>query len=365
MQLPRPRLPLVPDRRPRAVGQGPEERDRVACKPERRPVDDADAALVRVDVHERLVRLGGRRKEAAAGRDVVEPRPHREHEVGPVEQRELACGRRVVQVPGVVRMAVVERRLPLVRRAHGHDVRLGERSEGCAPGRRRHAGAGERERPPSRPEQELDVVDRGLGRRRPLAAPRLLAGVAGEGLAEDVLRQHEHGRAWCPRLGGADRARDELLGAARVVQHPDPLREAAEHLQAVELLEDVLADLRPAHVADEEEERRGVLRRRVDADARVRRARAAVDEADAGPAGQLRIRHGHERRRALVAGRNHVDLRRVVEDIQDRQVALAGDAEDAVDASPGERRDEPARDRRERGGRDRLGEAQASSAGVL
>src|SRR5439155_3473737 len=140
-------------------------------------------------------------------------------------------------------------------------------------------GAGERERSPRRPEQELDLVDRGLRWRRPPAAPRLLRAVAVERLAENVLWQHEDGRPRRPRLGGPDRARDELVGSARVVQHPDALREPAEHLETVELLEDVLADLLPAHVADEEDERRRVLRRGVHADARVRRARTPVDEA--------------------------------------------------------------------------------------
>ena len=149
------------------------------------------------------------------------------------------------------------------------------------------------------------------------------------------------------------------------MQHPDALREPAEHLETVELLEDVLADLLPAHVADEEDERRRVLRRGVHADARVRRARTPVDEAHAGSAGQLRVRDGHERRRGFVACRDDVDLRRVVERVEDRQVALPGHAEDAIDATPGERRDESPPDRRDRGGCDRLGDAQASSAGDL
>ena len=109
------------------------------------------------------------------------------------------------------------------------------------------------------------------------------------------------------------------------------MRERAEDGGEVELLERIAAGVAARHLADEEDQRRRVLVGGVHADGRVGRARAARDEADPRPAGELAVRLGHVRGGSLVAARDEPD-RRVVERIEHRQVALAGDAESQLDA---------------------------------
>src|SRR5262249_6709561 len=87
------------------------------------------------------------------------------------------------------------------------------------------------------------------------------------------------------------------------------------------------------HLADQEDDRRRVLRGGVDADRSVGRARAAGDQRDAGAAGELAVGVGHVRGATLVPADDEPDpVARVVEPVQDGQVALARDAEDVVDA---------------------------------
>jgi hypothetical protein len=86
------------------------------------------------------------------------------------------------------------------------------------------------------------------------------------------------------------------------------------------------------HLADQQHQRHRVLLGHVHRDRGVGGAGAAADRADPGAAGDLGIRQRHETGAALVAGGDQVDVRRVVQRVQERQVALAGHAEDAVDA---------------------------------
>ena len=77
------------------------------------------------------------------------------------------------------------------------------------------------------------------------------------------------------------------------------------------------------------------------ADRRVARARAAGDEAEARPAGQLALRLGHVARAALVAAGDEADAVAVlVEAVERGEEAFAGDAEDGVDALGDQRLDE-------------------------
>ena len=64
----------------------------------------------------------------------------------------------------------------------------------------------------------------------------------------------------------------------------------------------------------------------MDPDREVCRADGAGPETDADLAGDLRITRGHERCAALVPGGHERD-RRVVERIENAEIALAGDAE--------------------------------------
>ena len=59
---------------------------------------------------------------------------------------------------------------------------------------------------------------------------------------------------------------------------------------------------------------------------------AARDEADARPAGELAVGVGHEGGAAFLAVDDQADAARVVQRVEHREVALAGNAERVVDA---------------------------------
>ena len=112
-------------------------------------------------------------------------------------------------------------------------------------------------------------------------------------VALHVLRQADHDGPGPAGRGDVERAAEQLGDARGVVDLEHLLRERPEHRPQVDLLERLAIALLAGHLADEQDHRRRVLERRVDADAGVRRARAAGDQADAGPAGQLAVRLGH------------------------------------------------------------------------
>ena len=180
------------------------------------------------------------------------------------------------------------------------------------------------------------------GRSAPASRPRIASSSAAAGAAwagaygrrvgdvdaggEDVLGQREDDRPRATRRRDTERARDELGDALDLVDLRDPLRERAEHAPVVELLERLPLGVLARDLADEEDERRPVLERRVHADRRLRRARPTGDEADPGRAGQLPVRLRHVRRARFVPARDEPH-RRVAERVEDVDVALARDAE--------------------------------------
>ncbi len=152
-------------------------------------------------------------------------------------------------------------------------------------------------------------------------------------LEQHVLGERDHDRARPSARRDGERTCEELGEPVGRLRLDDPLGQAepAEGVRVVELLKRVPAEERARRLADEQDHRRRVLRGDVDADARVRRARPAGDEADAGPAGELAVRLGHVRRRRLVAARDQPDVR-VVKRVEDREVALPRHAERVLDA---------------------------------
>src|SRR5206468_7972078 len=93
----------------------------------------------------------------------------------------------------------------------------------------------------------------------------------------------------------------------------DPLGEAeragSEHVAVVDLLERLAVALAARHLADEQDHRRRILERRVHADCRVARARAARHEAQARPTRELALRLCHVTRAAPVPAGDEPDLR--------------------------------------------------------
>jgi hypothetical protein len=107
------------------------------------------------------------------------------------------------------------------------------------------------------------------------------------------------------------------------------LAEAAEHLPVIDLLERLPVPHRPGDLADEQDHRGRILARDMDARRGVGGPGPAGDEADARPAGQFAGGLGHDRGAAFLAADEHVDTA-VAQRIEHGQVALAGDASDAL-----------------------------------
>ena len=127
-------------------------------------------------------------------------------------------------------------------------------------------------------------------------------------------------------------ARDTSSGIrSALVDLRHPLGERPEHLPVVDLLEGLALHHLAADLADDQDQRRRVLKGRVHTTRRVRRARPARDHADAGLAGELAVRVRHVRRADLVPADDEPD-RCVVQGVEDGQVAFAGHAECRVDA---------------------------------
>ena len=142
-----------------------------------------------------------------------------------------------------------------------------------------------------------------------------------------------------PGARGRERPREVLGDAVGAVDLRDPLRHRPEHVPEVDLLERLALDLVGGHLADQQNERRRVLKRGVHADRGVRRARAARDDGDARPAGELAVGVGHVRGAGLVTARDQAD-RRLVEAVEHGEEALARNAEHGVGAVDDELVDE-------------------------
>ena len=229
-------------------------------------------------------------------------------------------------------MAVVEDVLEAERAAHRHPVRFGEALQVGARSRGPAAAADDRDRPLGRGEQHAQPLDVRGGRRRLDLAERIGVGDR-RGLDQHVLGQREHDRPLAARHRAVEGVAHVLGGAVGAVDRGDPLRHLPEHPPVVHLLERLALDEVGPDLADEEDHRRRVLERGVDADRRVGRARAASDEADAGFAGELAVRLRHVGRAAVLARDDQLDrVLRVVQRVENGEIALPWNAERGVDA---------------------------------
>ena len=150
-------------------------------------------------------------------------------------------------------------------------------------------------------------------------------------LTDHVLRQADDDGPGPARAGGEHGLGHDLGGALRVVQDHHALRTGAEPGVRVELLEGLAVAVLERDQADEQDERRRVLPRGVQADVGVRGARAARHHGDAGDHVHLAVGLGHVRGAALVAAHHVLDAR-VVQAVQDVQVGLARHGVDALHA---------------------------------
>jgi hypothetical protein len=126
-------------------------------------------------------------------------------------------------------------------------------------------------------------------------------------------------------------ARRKLRKPIRRVDLDRQLRHRVERVAVVELLKCLPAAVLHRNLADEEDQRRGILKRRVHTGGRVRRAGGSRDETDSGTAGHLSVGLGHVRGAGFVPRDDEPD-RRVAECVEDADVALPRNAEGGVDA---------------------------------
>ena len=135
-----------------------------------------------------------------------------------------------------------------------------------------------------------------------------------------------------PAVGrGVEGARDQLGDARGIVDLGRPFGDRAEHRAVVELLERLALAHVARDLADEQDHRRRILARDVQARRRIGGARPAGDEADAGPPGRLADGLRHHRGAALLPADRDRD-RAVVEGVERRDIALARHAEHVAHA---------------------------------
>ena len=225
-------------------------------------------------VDERLPRSRRLEERVAAGRHLAEAAADRER-----RDRRRGGGPRCLvhrdaEHADVARRAVVDEVLAAersTRRAarspRRTPVRRGSSRPSSRPRRRRRAGA--RRRREAR-----------AGARDPLRAGATrcdldASAVRNVGLlGEHVLGQGEHDRPGPPGERDRERLGHVLRDPLDAVELPRRLRDAAEDLRVVELLPRLAPAKRARHLADEQDHRRRVLLRGVDADRSLRRARA-------------------------------------------------------------------------------------------
>lgn len=265
-------------------------------------------------------------------RDVAEPRTEREHEVGLVERLHLTRRVGEPEIARVERMVVGEE----VVTAEAHRDRameaLGEAEKGGPPALALDSVSGDGERPFGPAEQGRDRRHGLLGRCR-LALRQRRRPCRFEPLVEKVFGKRDHDRARHACRRDPERALHRLRDERGIARLGDPFRDAAVHRRVVDLLERPAPEVLALDLADEEEEGRRVLLRRVDGDRGVAGARPPARHDDPRPAREPRVGDRHEAGAGFVPARDEVDPRVLVQRVEKRQVALAGHAEGAVDSA--------------------------------
>ncbi|MNG08121.1 hypothetical protein D3C84_914580 [compost metagenome] len=113
----------------------------------------------------------------------------------------------------------------------------------------------------------------------------------------------------------------------------DPFCQGAEHLAKIDFLKGFAILLVASHLANEQNHRRGILERGVDADRGIGCPRASGDEADAWLAGEFAVGFGHIGRAAFLTADDQVDFfLYVMQCIEYREVALSRHTESSFDA---------------------------------
>ncbi len=300
-----------------------------------RGVDASEFLGASVNVDEPL--LGSRRFDQciAARRHLAQAWPEGNQEVGTPHTRGKLRRNADADVARIVGMTVVEQILEPERAPDRQLPGLGKALQGRTRRAVPAATAGDHQRPLGGEQHRSQFAQRawrGPGVRRLGARQHL----RGSERRQHVLRQREDDRPGPPLQRGVKGTRNVLGQSVGVLDLAHPLGEAerarAEHLAVVDLLEGLAIALRARHLANEQDHRRRILKRGVHPDARVRRPRAAGDEADAGSACELALRLGHEGGPALLSAGDEADSVAVLmKAVEHGEITFARHAEDGVD----------------------------------
>ena len=279
--------------------------------------------------------LGGprpRQQGVAEGRILAQPRADGQDQVGVLDPLDQFRVRPEAEVAGIVGAVVGDQ----VLAAEGQGDRQADALGPVADGGGRLVGpagtAEHQKRAFGLGQPCADLFDEGGVQGGFRGGHRPDRGRAAVGV-QDILGQgDDHGPHPALKRGGKG-ALDDLDGAFGALDLGGPFGQAAEDLAIVDLLEGTAPAVGQGDLADEQDHRGGVLMRRMHADRGVGRAGAAGDHADAGLAGQLAVSLRHIGGAGFVAAGDDLDpVAHIGEGIEDGEIALAGDAEDAVDA---------------------------------
>ena len=295
-------------------------------------IDLADLVDPRMRVDQKLARLGQGEERIALGDDLAELGAGHQQQIGlPDRVGEGRVGAEPDHA-GVARVVVVEQILAAKPDGDGQVVGRGEGPQIVTGAFGPAAAAGQHDRV-FRLGQHVAQPRHGVGRRARLY---LLIGSAVLDLGAlglHVFGQRQHHRPGPARGRRAEGAVDVFGDPRRIVDLAGPFGELAHHPAEIDLLEGFAFGHAARDLADEDDRRRGILARGVDADARIGRPGAAGDEADAGPPGQLAVGFRHIGRAALLAAGDDADpVAQVEQSIEGRDIALSRNAEDCVDA---------------------------------
>jgi hypothetical protein len=297
-----------------------------------------------MNVDQRLLRLRNVEQRIAACRRFAEARAECEQHVrilDALRERRIDAEAHIARI---VRMLVVERVLKAECEADGQLPVFDERAQVLACLRRPATAACDHHRLFRAFQQGTQTFDLLRRRRRSHALIRGRRGHRLTCLAQHVFRQRQHDGTRPARCRRMERVAHVLGNATRVVDLRDPLRHLPEHASIVDFLERLAIEMLACALADQQDHRRGVLKRRVHADRCMRRARAARDDRHAGTARQLADGFSHVGSRRLVTAHDRLNSRGlVVQRIEHRQKTFAGHAEHALDAMRQQRVDDEPR----------------------
>jgi len=288
---------------------------------------------------EHLARIGDSQKRIGLRGDFADAGANRQQQIGFLEPCHQGRARTGAEVADKARQPVVDDVLTPERATDRQMICLGKIGDIAAGFVGPAAAANQHHwplRPGEKPAHLGKILGSGMRAHRPVGADHNCCSA----IAEHVFGQRQYDR---PRpAGGRDLKAliDQLRNALGHFDLRDPLGEWREHLAKIHLLEGLAIDLMARDLAYQNQHRRRVLERGMDADRGVAGTGAAGDQQYAWSAGQLAIGFGHKRGAAFLTTRHEANLGRVEQRVEDFEIALARDAERHIDAMGTQRGDD-------------------------